>query len=55
MRNTLGTASVLIASMLISSVFPHRPVRHEGPITVFIAVTARMTARLPCAVYTFTI
>jgi len=46
MGNTLGTASVLIASMLIASALAHRPVVHEILITVFIAMTSPMTAIL---------
>ena len=46
MGNTLGTASVLIASMLISSALAHRPVVHEILITVFIVMTSPMTAML---------
>jgi multicomponent K+:H+ antiporter subunit G len=46
MGNTLGTASVLIASMLISSALAQRPVVHEVLITVFIVMTSPMTAML---------
>lgn len=46
MGNTLGTGSVLIASMLVSSALAHRPVIHEILITVFIVTTAPMTAML---------
>lgn len=46
MGNTLGTGSVLIASMLISSALLHRPVIHEILITVFIVVSAPITAML---------
>ena len=44
--NTLGTASVLIASMLIASALAHRPVVHEILITVFIVMTSPITAML---------
>lgn len=46
MGNTLGTASVLIASILISSALARRPVVHEILITVFIVMTSPMTAML---------
>jgi len=44
--NTLGTTSVLIASMLIASALAHRPVVHEILITVFIVMTSPITAML---------
>jgi multicomponent K+:H+ antiporter subunit G len=44
--NTLGTASVLVASMLISSALANRPVIHEVLITIFIVITSPMTAML---------
>lgn len=46
MGNTLGTGCVLIASILVSSALAHRPVVHEILITVFIVITAPMTAML---------
>jgi multicomponent K+:H+ antiporter subunit G len=44
MGATLGTGCVLIASMLISSALLHRPVIHELLITVFLVITAPVTA-----------
>jgi multicomponent K+:H+ antiporter subunit G len=46
MGNTLGTGCVLIASVLISTALANRPVSHEILITVFIVITAPMTAML---------
>ena len=46
MGTTLGTGSVLIASMLVSSVALHRPVIHEILITLFLVMTAPVTAIL---------
>jgi multicomponent K+:H+ antiporter subunit G len=46
MGTTLGTGSVLIASMLVSSAALHRPVIHELLITLFVAMTAPVTAIL---------
>ena len=46
MGTTLGTGSVLIASMLVSSAALHRPVIHELLITVFVVTTAPVTAIL---------
>lgn len=46
MGTTLGTGCVLIASMLVSSALLHRPVIHEILITVFVVVTAPVTAML---------
>lgn len=46
MGTTLGTGSVLIASMLVSSASLHRPVVHELLITVFVVMTAPVTAIL---------
>lgn len=46
MGNTLGAGCVLIASMLLSSALAQRPVVHEILITVFIVMTAPMTAML---------
>ena len=43
---TLGTGSVLIASMLVSSAALHRPVIHELLITLFVTMTAPVTAIL---------
>jgi multicomponent K+:H+ antiporter subunit G len=46
MGNTLGTGCVLVASVLVSTALAHRPVVHEILITVFIVITAPMTAML---------
>lgn len=46
MGTTLGTGCVLIASMLVSSALLGRPVIHELLITIFIIVTAPVTAML---------
>lgn len=46
MGTTLGAGSVLIASMLVSSALLHRPVVHELLITLFVVMTAPVTAML---------
>jgi multicomponent K+:H+ antiporter subunit G len=46
MGSTLGAGCVLIASMLVSSAVAARPVVHELLITVFIVMTAPITAML---------
>jgi multicomponent K+:H+ antiporter subunit G len=46
MGTTLGTGSVLIASMLVSSAALHRLVIHEVLITMFLVMTAPVTAIL---------
>ena len=46
MVTTLGTGCVLIASMLVSSAILHRPVVHELLITLFVVITAPVTAML---------
>jgi multicomponent K+:H+ antiporter subunit G len=46
MGTTLGTGCVLIASMIVSSALVGRPVIHELLITLFIAITAPVTAML---------
>lgn len=46
MGMTLGTGSVLIASMLVSSGALHRLVIHEIVIALFIVMTAPVTAIL---------
>jgi multicomponent K+:H+ antiporter subunit G len=46
MGMTLGTGCVLIASMLVSSAALHRPVIHEILITLFVVMTAPVTAIL---------
>ena len=44
MGATLGTGCVLIASMLVSSAALQRPVVHELLITVFVLITAPVSA-----------
>jgi multicomponent K+:H+ antiporter subunit G len=44
MGTTLGTGCVLIASMLVASALLRRPVVHEILITVFIVLTAPVSA-----------
>lgn len=44
MGTTLGSGCVLIASMLVSSVILRRPVVHELLITLFMLVTAPVSA-----------
>jgi multicomponent K+:H+ antiporter subunit G len=46
MGTTLGAGCVLIASMLVSSALVGRPVLHELLITLFIVMTAPVTAML---------
>lgn len=46
MGNTLGAGCILIASMLVSSALLHRPILHELLITLFIAITAPVTAMM---------
>ncbi len=46
MATTLGTGCVLIASMLVSSALLHRLVVHELLITLFVVMTAPVTAML---------
>lgn len=46
MGTTLGAGCVLIASMLVSSALAGRPVVHELLITLFIVMTAPVTAML---------
>lgn len=46
MGTTLGTACVLLASMLVSSVLLSRPMVHEILIGVFVALSAPVTAML---------
>jgi multicomponent K+:H+ antiporter subunit G len=46
MGNTLGTGCVLAASVLVSSALANRLIVHEILITVFIVITAPMTAIL---------
>jgi multicomponent K+:H+ antiporter subunit G len=44
MGTTLGTGCVLVASMLVSSAVVQRPVVHELAITLFILITAPVSA-----------
>jgi multicomponent K+:H+ antiporter subunit G len=44
MGSTLGTGCVLIASILVSTALADRPIVHEVLITVFVVLTAPMTA-----------
>lgn len=46
MGNTLGTGCVLVASILVSTALADRPVVHEVLITVFMVMTAPLTAML---------
>jgi multicomponent K+:H+ antiporter subunit G len=46
MGSTLGVGCVLIASMLVSSASVGRPVIHELSITLFIVMTAPVTAMM---------
>jgi multicomponent K+:H+ antiporter subunit G len=46
MGTTLGTGCVLIASMLVTSAIEQRPVVHELLITLFVVMTAPVTAML---------
>jgi multicomponent K+:H+ antiporter subunit G len=44
MGTTLGTGSVLLASMLVSSALLQRPVIHALLITVFVVITSPVSA-----------
>jgi multicomponent K+:H+ antiporter subunit G len=44
MTNTVASGATLIASMLVSSALAGRPIVHELLITVFVAVSAPVTA-----------
>ena len=46
MGSTLGTGCVLLASILVSSAVAGRPVVHALLITLFIVITAPVTAML---------
>lgn len=46
MGTTLGAGCVLIASMIVSSALASRPVLHELLITIFVVITAPVTAML---------
>ncbi len=46
MGNTLGTGCVLLASMLVSSALAARPVVHEVLITLFMVISAPVSAML---------
>lgn len=43
MGNTIGTGSVLLASMLVASALASRPVLHELLITLFIVMSSPMS------------
>ena len=44
MTNTLGVGATLIASMLVSSALVGRPILHELLITLFVSMSAPVTA-----------
>ena len=44
MGTTLGTGSILFASMLVSSALLHRPVIHELLITLFVLITSPVSS-----------
>ncbi len=46
MGNTLGTGCILIASIVVSSAMASRPVLHELLITLFMVMTAPVSAML---------
>lgn len=46
MGTTLGAGCILVASMLVSSALLHRPVFHELLITLFVVMTAPVTAMI---------
>jgi multicomponent K+:H+ antiporter subunit G len=46
MGNTLGLGCVLVASMLVTSATSARPVIHELLITLFVVMTAPVTAMM---------
>jgi multicomponent K+:H+ antiporter subunit G len=46
MGNTIGTGSVLLASMLVASALAARPVFHELLITLFIVMSSPMSAMM---------
>ena len=46
MGNTLGAGCILLASMLVSSALLQRPVIHEVLITLFMVMTAPVSAML---------
>lgn len=46
MGNTLGTGCILFASILVSSAMAGRPVLHELLITLFMVMTAPVSAML---------
>lgn len=46
MGNTLGTGCILIASIVVSSALASRPVLHELLITLFMVMTAPVSAML---------
>lgn len=44
--NTLGSMTSLLASIVVASALSHRPVFHEILITMFLVLTAPVTATL---------
>ena len=46
MGNTLGAGCILLASILVSSALAGRPVVHEALITLFMVLTAPVSAML---------
>src|SRR4029078_10112304 len=44
MTNTVAAGATLIASMLVSSAFTGRPIIHELLITLFVSMSAPITA-----------
>jgi multicomponent K+:H+ antiporter subunit G len=44
MTNTVGVGATLIASMLVSSALAGRPILHELLITLFVSMSAPVTA-----------
>ncbi|WP_324316895.1 monovalent cation/H(+) antiporter subunit G [Povalibacter sp.] len=46
MGNTLGTGCILIASIVISSAMAGRPILHELMITLFMVMTAPVSAMM---------
>lgn len=44
MTNTVGVGGTLVASMLVSSALAGRPILHELLITLFVSISAPVTA-----------
>ena len=44
MTNTVGAGATLVASMLVSSAIAGRPILHELLITLFVSMSAPITA-----------